>query len=291
MKRYLLIIVGCIVPMLLSSQGLRTHYISLSLYDYVFGEGSYWVYENEASVIDSLVLTNVVHDFNPAVYMHGELVMPPVEYFQTFYESKTLNYQTWDQFIGYVIVREGVNWGNNGQYIFLSSYDVGDKTGGAEIVQIYDTLNIGEHEFHQVTKMYIANNLFENNSPTYYYFAKETGIIRKEILSSDTSVVNETWNIKDFDAIKMLYEGINELENKDRLIAYPNPTDRFINISLSEQDLNNNLYLIDLKGNIIYSNKILTPNIEIDLLKFNSGCYFLVIENKNLRKSIQVIKK
>lgn len=290
MKRFCLVVIWLSLPVLLLSQRAEPIYISESLYDYLFDEGSFWVYENDSSMVDSLVLTSVVHAFNPEVWVHGELVMPQVEYFQTYYESKTMNYETWDQYIGTVVVREGIDWAN-GLWIFLSSYVVGDESYGTEILQTYDTLTMGQFEFHHVTKMFIPDNSFENHSPTYYYFAKDAGLIKKEILDSDTSVVNETWTIKNFNTIKLLYVGVSTAENEETLVVYPNPTNRYIYLRLSDKDLDGTVTLFDFKGTILSTEKINASNIQIDLGHYPFGIYIVNIEKNNIRKSVRIIKR
>ncbi len=199
MKRYLIIVIGIMMPILSSSQSISdTMYISNSLKDYLFEKGTFWVYEEiNTNLIDSLVITEVTHTFNPEIWIKGQRAFRAQEYYQINYESKTLNYKTWDKYIGYVVVREGINWGNDGQYIFLSSYNIGDDSQGAKIVNTLDTMEINNFKFSKVTKMLIMKNKFENDQPTYYYYyANGIGIIRKEICLNDTSQVQEVWNKK-----------------------------------------------------------------------------------------------
>jgi len=289
MKRHLILLIVIIIPILVSAQESCTYFIDNRLCDYLFNEGSYWVYENDSNLVDSLVVMNVEHDIIPEVWIHGERASCAVEYYKIFYESKTLNYQTWDEYLGYVIVREGVNWGNNGQYIFLSSYRVGDYSGGAEIINTIDTFKIENLEFYNVTKMFVMNNKFENNNPTCYYYANGVGIVRKEILSKDTTQIIEKWNLKNY-KVDLFLTGSNEFKNNKELIAFPNPSDRFIHLRLAQNDLFSKLHIYNLSGNIVYERIILDKNIDLDLSNLKKGGYLIVIENKTMSKSLKILK-
>ena len=95
MKKYFILIIGIIIPFFATSQDWN-YYIDNSLRDYLFDTGSFWVYEkaDSTNVIDSLVQTDLVHGF---------FIPPPgdmnIEYYHALYDSKTLNYQTWDEYL------------------------------------------------------------------------------------------------------------------------------------------------------------------------------------------------
>ena len=291
MKKYLILFTGIIIPLIVSSQDYDTNFIDNRLYDYLFESGSFWVYEkaDSTNVIDSLVETAFVHECTPPVIIHGELVMGPVEYYKVFYESKTLNYQTWDQYIGYVIVREGLDWGNNGQYIFLSSYEIGDNTGGAEIIDTMDTLVLNDFEFYHVTRMLIMHDIFENNNPVSYYYAKGIGMIRKEIYSGDTTNLQVVWNIKNWQ-VDYILDIKQEFEKVKKLTAFPNPAKNYMHLCLAQDDLPGNLIIYNLKGNIVYENRAVEKEIDLDLGKLIKGIYILNFENDSVRKSLKIIK-
>jgi hypothetical protein len=291
MNRIIALIAGILIPVVAWSQGVNTSYLDHRLRDYLFESGSFWVYERADSteMVDSLVETNLVHEFTSAVYMHGELVIGPVEYYKAFYESKTHNYQTWDQYIGYVIVKEGVDWGNNGQYIFLSSYEPGDQSSGAEIIDTIPTYNVNNFEFQHVTRMLIMNNKFQNNNPTCYYYAKGVGIIRKEYFSADTSHLTEVWNIKNW-YIAKTSTSIPEQGSQPTILAIPNPTTSTLHVTVAPEDINGELHIYDYMGRRVYTSRIMMKEFDMDISNFKSGSYFLVIENKYTRKKLKIIK-
>lgn len=296
MKRYLIIVIGIMMPILSSSQSISdTMYISNSLKDYLFEKGTFWVYEEiNTNLIDSLVITEVTHTFNPEIWIKGQRAFRAQEYYQINYESKTLNYKTWDKYIGYVVVREGINWGNDGQYIFLSSYNIGDDSQGAKIVNTLDTMEINNFKFSKVTKMLIMKNKFENDQPTYYYYyyyyANGIGIIRKEICLNDTSQVQEVWNIKNWKITPLITE-IQEIGNRQKILALPNPAENHIKLYLRENDISGKLFLYSLNGNIVYENIITEMVCDLDLSTILSGTYIIIIENKNSRESLKIIKR
>lgn len=285
MKNKLILLFGIFIPFFASSQDWIYYYIDDRSRDYLFDNGSFWVYEkaDSTNVIDSLVQTELVHEF---------LIEPfdiKTEYYQAFYESKTLNYQTWDQYIGYAIVKEGVNWGNHGQCIFISSYEIGDNAGGAEIIDTLNTFVLNNFEFNHVTKMLIMNNIFENSNPTIYYYAKGVGMIRKELYSADTSHLQEVWNIKNWQVNQMV-NSIQELENVNKILAFPNPTKGYMHLSLKQDDIFSKLTLYDLTGKIVHESRILNKEIDLDLNKYKNGSYIIVIDGKSMRKSLIINK-
>jgi len=284
MKKYFILIVGITIPFFASSQEWYYDYIDNRLRDYLFDNGSYWVYEkaDSTNVIDSLVQTELVHEFLASPFYTY------TEHYQAFYESKTLNYQTWDQYIGYVIVKKGVNWGN-GQYIFLSSYSIGDERSGAKIIGTFNTFVLNNFEFNYVTKMLIMNNIFENNNPTIYYYAKGVGMIRKELYSADTSHLQEVWNIKNWQVNHMV-NSIQELGNVNKILAFPNPTKGYIHLSLKQDDIFSKLTLYDLTGKIVHESRILNKETDLDLSKYENGSYVIVIDGKSSRKRLIINK-
>jgi len=282
MKKYFILIIGIIIPFFATSQNW-TYYIDSRLRDYLFDTGSFWVYEkaDSTNVIDSLVQTDLVH---------GIFGIPPdgdyVEYYHALYDSKTLNYQTWDEYLFSLIFKEGVAWG---QCIFISSYETGDNSHGAEIIDTLNTFVLNNFEFNHVTKMLIMNNELENNNPTIYYYAKGVGMIRKELYNADTSHLQEVWNIKNWQ-VNPIVNSIEELENVNKILAFPNPTKRYIHLCLEQKDIFSNLTLYDLTGKILYESRILNKEIDLDLSNYFNGSYIIVIDGKSMRKSLIITK-
>jgi hypothetical protein len=288
MKNKILLIVGIFLTFNVLSQ----NYISSNLYDYLFYEGSFWVYEQEeTNTIDSLIVTEVIHGFNPEVWIHGVLVLDEVEYYQMFYESITLAYQTWDQLIGYVIVREGVDWGNNGQYIFLSSYQIGDETGGAKIVDTMNTYSVNSLEFHDVTKIFIESNYIEDSKPTHYYYSKDVGIIRKEILSLDTTQILEAWNLINWNVNQSSNIIINDLEDAN-IEIYPNPASNHLHLRFTGR-LKEKLILNirDITGRLVFNLLTQENELDIDISNLKEGIYMVDILYNENRKVYKIIIK
>ena len=286
MKNKILLIVGIFLTFNVLSQ----NYISSNLYDYLFYEGSFWVYEQEeTNTIDSLIVSEVIHGFNPEVWIHGVLVLDEVEYYQMFYESITLAYQTWDQLIGYVIVREGVDWGNNGQYIFLSSYQIGDETGGAKIVDTMNTYSVNSLEFHDVTKIFIESNYIEDSKPTHYYYSKDVGIIRKEILSLDTSQILEAWNLINWNVNQSSNIIINDLEDAN-IEIYPNPASNHLHLRFTGR-LKEKLILNirDITGRLVFNLLTQENELDIDISNLKEGIYMLTYYIMKTEKYIKLL--
>jgi hypothetical protein len=268
-------------------------YLDNNLYDYLFGVGSSWTYEEAfTGTIDSLVETSNMHAFTPEVWIHGELVMGRVEYYKSYYESETLNYQTWDQFIGYVIVREGYDWGNGGQYIFLASYTVGDNTGGAEIVAVYDSLDINNFTFATVTKMLVMQNPFENNSPTFYYFAKGVGMVRKEIMSTDTTNVLEQWNLVNWNLVNSLVVIPEQQKFNKEVELYPNPVGDHAVLKVNDLTLLPlNIVLFNTEGKKVFSKSIDHQSTTLNMGGLPGGLYIAHLSNEKFSLNLKIIRK
>ncbi|MBK6345669.1 MAG: T9SS type A sorting domain-containing protein [Bacteroidales bacterium] len=285
MKKYFILIIGIFIPFFATSQDW-IYYIDNSLRDYLFDTGSFWVYEkaDSTNVIDSLVQTDLVH---------GIFVVPPgdmnIEYYHALYDSKTLNYQTWDEYHHTLIFKEGVAWQFDGQCIFISRYEIGDNSHGAEIIDTLNTFVLNNFEFNHVTKMLIMNNEFENDNPTIYYYARGVGMIRKEVFSDDTTHLQEVWNIKNWQ-VNPIVSSIEELEIVNKISAFPNPTERYIHLSLKQDDIFSKLTLYDFMGKNVYESRILNKEIDLDLSNYFNGIYIIVIDGKSMRKSLIIHK-
>ncbi len=282
----------CIIPGIAKTQVLDPTYIDSNLYDYIFGVGSTWSYkEASTGTIDSLVETGNIHEFTPEVWIHGEPVVGPVEYYKSYYESMTLNYQTWDQFIGFVIVREGYDWGNGGKYIFLASYTIGDKRGDTEIVAVYDSLDIYDYTFTTVTKMLVMNNPFENYRPTCYYFAKNVGLVRKEILSDDTNQVLEQWNLRYYYLVNSLV-GVKLHEENQDVEFYPNPVEKQATLKVPDPGiLPLELIIFNADGRNVFSKTINEQTTVLDMANLPSGIFLAHLFNCNFNKNLKIIRK
>jgi len=69
---------------------------------------------------------------------------------------------------------------------------------------------------------------------------------------------------------------------------YPNPTDGIIKIE-SDQNVSN-IKVIDLNGKILLSQLKMESDFQVDLSSFDSGIYFIVLENEsNNRQAMKVV--
>ncbi|MGD9977860.1 MAG: hypothetical protein AB7S54_07990 [Bacteroidales bacterium] len=176
----------------LSPSSIDTVFISDNLQKQFYEIGSIWVFESESGLRDTIKLLNIERNYNRPVYTHGNLEMGYVETYKFSYNSSRIgNY--WDQYIGYVIVRNGINWGNEGEYIYLSSYKLKDSSAFASIDSILETMSVSEIEYKNVVKMKIMDFSFENNENWYYYFVDSIGIIKKEKISVGTN--EKCWSL------------------------------------------------------------------------------------------------
>lgn len=77
------------------------------------------------------------------------------------------------------------------------------------------------------------------------------------------------------------------------LMAYPNPTNNFLNLSIKNYDLNNLSYqLYDLTGRLLINKKLTNNNTNIVMSHYPSAMYYLkVIDHQKLIKTFKIIKK
>lgn len=77
--------------------------------------------------------------------------------------------------------------------------------------------------------------------------------------------------------------------------VYPNPTDGFICIEMSEPNVEGTKYLItvtDIQGKIIKQQNISGKENKIDLVQCNAGLYILSVKNSsNQYRNFKIIKK
>ncbi|MEN8194482.1 MAG: T9SS type A sorting domain-containing protein, partial [Bacteroidota bacterium] len=126
---------------------------------------------------------------------------------------------------------------------------------------------------------------------TYKLFVTNQGIesqdevivvVKKCDNNNSVNVVNNQNN--NLDRISSIKE--------DNILAYPNPTNGLVNIQIKEIFNELDLYLIDLNGRIVYTEKVRPLNNEIlkqiDLSRFAKGFYIvkLVNNNQNFTKKI-----
>jgi len=84
------------------------------------------------------------------------------------------------------------------------------------------------------------------------------------------------------DTLKMTVNactGINEIENNNDIIVYPNPANFTLNIHLSSYTTNETIYITNVLGREVYAQTFYQSNNTIDVSNWNSGVYFYQIKN------------
>lgn len=72
---------------------------------------------------------------------------------------------------------------------------------------------------------------------------------------------------------------INENNNNKRIKIYPNPCSEIINIELSENEAENEIQIISITGQIIYSQNTVNGINTVNTSQLKSGIYFLRLKN------------
>jgi len=85
-------------------------------------------------------------------------------------------------------------------------------------------------------------------------------------------------------------DGINENYNTDGVIVYPNPSNGNLFIN-SKDEIIDEIYITNVLGQILYSEKPQTSTIQIDLSDKASGIYFVNVRNATSVKSIKILKQ
>ncbi len=86
---------------------------------------------------------------------------------------------------------------------------------------------------------------------------------------------------------------VRELEQKDEIIVYPNPTQNEINIKMRNSEMISEIRLYDLSGVLINQAKEINLHrmpFKIDMSEFNKGIYFLTIQSESQIRSHKLIK-
>lgn len=184
--------------------------VNMDLYAYAyFKPGTYWVYQDSISgILDSVYITYA----NNGTYTNGDAEVAQGYYRGTFSWFKCdaissydhFKYQNWmDQSYEVngspptvnreklVTVASGSNFGTT---IHTSAIPVGKTLYVALDYVIYqnhyDLFSVKTQSFTSTQKWYNYNSNIDNDQNTFYYIAKNIGIVRKEQLDS-----NRTWNL------------------------------------------------------------------------------------------------
>jgi hypothetical protein len=88
--------------------------------------------------------------------------------------------------------------------------------------------------------------------------------------------------------------GIDELPEMNlQFLAYPNPTNDFLTLSIENYNTDNLKYqLFDITGKTLENNKLTGSRTNIDMTNYGSALYFLKItENNREIKTFKIMKK
>jgi hypothetical protein len=165
--------------------------------NYSFNEGSYWIYEDQAMNVDSVVLTNhetgftsTCPDNSCSTYEFIELTFNNVTQ-ETFF-----NHYLMSRHIKY---NGGGEWGQNGQPIYINDKEEGYEFNGLVVERVLDSLMISNTIFYNVEKMNIQVDMQYQNEFEFdreFYFVPSIGIVRTII--NDTINGTIIWDLKNY---------------------------------------------------------------------------------------------
>ena len=86
--------------------------------------------------------------------------------------------------------------------------------------------------------------------------------------------------------------GINENDNYDNVVVFPNPTNNSVTIDLNSIENVENITIVDVQGKLIYENTSITQTqLKIDLNNHSEGIYILKIQYTDAVKTHKIIKQ
>lgn len=150
--------------------------------NYSFNPNSYWVYENQNSNIDSVVLTHQETGFT-SICPQNDCTQK--EYITLTFKSMSrgisFNHYLLSNFIRY---NGGGTFGQHGQPIHILNGDQGDQFNGLVVGEVFDSLQISHTMYYNVEKMTVqADHQFQKefDYDRDFYFAPSIGIVRTVI--------------------------------------------------------------------------------------------------------------
>lgn len=176
---------------------------------FCFNEGSYWVYQQESSSVrDSVVVTETTSDtgsygFSTTVYSHYENLN--YRYYPDIGENCPTSGSVRNGLSCFVIKKTKWITGDVISISRLVSFDleVGNylinytselQDNKVTVTNFYPNYSLMGYNYTDVFVLEELVTFAENNQHTKHYFARNHGLIRKELIDS-----NEVWNLVDFD--------------------------------------------------------------------------------------------
>jgi len=167
----------------------------------LFQKGTWWVYEEENTrAIDSFWVDSVEISFfknDDFDYNKYEQIITLVNSNDNNSKSYALTLSSRTTLIKVLTFINFDRENSNSSIIVSIPLSKGKRFSAckalkwAELDSIYDSLKISGNTFHNVTRVYDMCNSAYKNQPTYFYCAKNIGIVRKEFPE-----MNEIWNLK-----------------------------------------------------------------------------------------------
>jgi hypothetical protein len=179
--------------------------LSVKLRDYLFTNGSMWIYENVSDASrDTVTQQNILR----TIYEHDEpggtgnmtggCVLTYKEEFFTATFNSSLN--------GHF--EQGFSRGNISQsdlvgtYIFLGEAQIGQTIYNATLEAFYDSLVVGSNTFFGVTQVLARPQTA--GLPKRFYLSPDLGVVRTELMNFDS--VLTTMDLVDWNAIPYPYQ-------------------------------------------------------------------------------------
>lgn len=164
------------------------------MYAYVFRDTSVWVYKNTTTnVLDTMTMHRMGHgDFG--IDTTDKCVKLSKEIFVMDFKSSLKPYPPVTYFIDYTGIRLGGTgvFPYMGQQIYNRLQTVGDSTNFSKYVNFYSSLSVGGQTYQNVKKIQVHHYL-TTVSDTFYYWAPNSGLIRKEFHDSIGGI--EYWDL------------------------------------------------------------------------------------------------
>ncbi|MBI3134210.1 MAG: hypothetical protein HYZ14_05980 [Bacteroidetes bacterium] len=174
---------------------------------FLFGVGSYWVYEEENSgMIDSVYVTESYTGpdcYGFDVVMHSDYDSYDYHFWSILAAGGCPSCGLIEMDRHCVIIKKSK--GKPGDFVsesycFFTYAGVGDwmysyglqynYNNVLKVDNIYPTILVGVKDFESVIKMSEEHTASEEAQPTFHYYSKGIGLVRKELLDS-----NQIWNL------------------------------------------------------------------------------------------------
>ena len=132
---------------------------------------------------------------------------------------------------------------------------------------------------------------FKNNKAIKLNFRLTQVLTLSRRINRSSPTCNSDASITRFKLVPI--NGLTEIKEenvaKNKILVYPNPTNKFLNFSLDKID-NHMFEVYNTLGQIIISGKIINNENSVDVSGLKQGLYFLNIYSKNQSVTTKFIK-